>query len=90
MLKKELIVAIAEAARLDKNVVDKALDGLALVAQRSLGQGEDITLPGIGKLVLVQRAARVSRNPRTGESVNVPAKHAVKFKPSKDLEQAIN
>lgn len=47
-------------------------------------------LPGIGKLVVVERAARMGRNPKTGEALEIPARKAVGFKPSGTLKGAIN
>jgi len=47
------------------------------------------TLPGIGKLVLVNRKARIGRNPATGEQINIPAKRVVKFRVAKAAKDAI-
>ena len=47
------------------------------------------TIPGLGKLVLVNRKARVGRNPATGESINIPAKRVVKFRVAKAAKDAI-
>ena len=46
-------------------------------------------VPGLGKLVLVDRAARVGRNPKTGEAIEIPAKKAVKFRVSKACKDAV-
>jgi DNA-binding protein HU-beta len=47
------------------------------------------TLPGIGKLVLVNRKARMGRNPATGETISIPAKKVVKFRVAKAAKDAI-
>ena len=47
------------------------------------------TLPGIGKLVLVNRKARMGRNPQTGEAIKIPAKRVVKFRVAKAAKDAI-
>lgn len=47
------------------------------------------TLPGIGKLVLVNRKARMGRNPKTGEAIKIPAKKVVKFRVAKAAKEAI-
>jgi DNA-binding protein HU-beta len=47
------------------------------------------TLPGIGKLVLVQRKARIGRNPATGEQIQIPAKTVVKFRVAKAAKEAV-
>ena len=46
-------------------------------------------MPGLGKLVRVDRKARVGRNPATGETINIPAKKVVKFRVSKSVKDAI-
>jgi DNA-binding protein HU-beta len=47
------------------------------------------TLPGIGKLVLVDRKARIGRNPATGAQINIPAKTVVKFRVAKAAKEAV-
>jgi DNA-binding protein HU-beta len=47
------------------------------------------TLPGIGKLVLVNRKARIGRNPKTGEQIQIPAKTVVKFRVAKACKEAV-
>jgi DNA-binding protein HU-beta len=47
------------------------------------------TLPGLGKLVLVNRKARMGRNPQTGEAIKIPAKKVVKFRVAKAAKEAI-
>ena len=85
MNKPDLIKQIADQSTLSGMQVDSVLDALAKVASKALGEGDDITLPGIGKLSVSERAARTGRNPRTGEPVDIPAKSAVKFKAAKAL-----
>jgi DNA-binding protein HU-beta len=50
---------------------------------------DTFTLPGIGKLVLKNRAARMGRNPKTGETISIPAKRVVKFRVAKAAKDAI-
>ena len=52
-------------------------------------QKDTFTLPGIGKLVLRNRAARLGRNPKTGETIQIPAKRVVKFRVAKAAKDAI-
>lgn len=89
MNKQELINEIAEDADLSKAEVGRVLDTLGLCAQNALTQGDEVVLPGIGKLKTKERAARTSRNPKTGEAVEVPAKTVVKFSPAKALKEAV-
>lgn len=88
MNKIETIKAIAAAAGVTKAVTEKVLEAQAVVAV-SIDTHKEIALPGIGKLVHATKAARTARNPKTGESVNVPARGVVKFKPSTEFKNAV-
>ncbi|GAB7082316.1 HU family DNA-binding protein [Megalodesulfovibrio paquesii] len=91
MTKAELIDAIALATGdLTKTAIDQVLDALAKVAKEALGKGEDVPLPGIGKLEVRERAARMGRNPQTGEALEIAAHKAVGFNPSSTLKGAVN
>ncbi len=89
MTKQELINHIAGEADITKVQAEAALHAITGFTQARLAEGNDVTLPGIGSLKLDVRAARTGRNPRTGESVEVPAKNVVKFKAAKALNDAI-
>ncbi len=85
--KAQLVAAIAEKAELPKKQAAEILDYIAVLAYKHAK--DTFTLPGIGKLVLNNRAARVGRNPKTGESINIPAKRVVKFRVAKAAKDAI-
>lgn len=85
--KSEIIAGIAEATESSKKQAACALD--ALVAMAYKGAKDGFTIPGLGKLVLVQRQARIGRNPATGETINIPAKKVVKFRVAKAAKVAI-
>lgn len=87
MTKTQTIATLAEKTGLSKSQVTAVLDELAAVAYREAASG--FVIPGIGKLVLVQRQARLGRNPATGEVIQIPAKTAVKFRVSKACKDAI-
>jgi DNA-binding protein HU-beta len=87
MTKTQTIATLAEKTGLSKSQVTAVLDELAAVAYREAASG--FVIPGIGKLVLVQRQARLGRNPATGETIQIPAKTAVKFRVSKVCKDAI-
>jgi len=65
----------------------KILDSIAELAYKNAKN--TFTLPGLGKLVLVNRKARIGRNPATGEQINIPAKRVVKFRVAKAAKDAI-
>ena len=89
MTKTEMLTALADASGLSKKDVKDFLEvwtGLALKEVK--GSGEFV-LPGIGKLVKVNRKARMGRNPATGESIHIPAKTVVKFRVAKAAKEAV-
>jgi DNA-binding protein HU-beta len=72
---------------LTKVQVKSLLDALTAIAYKEAKNG--FTLPGLGKLVLMKRAARMGRNPATGETIKIPAKTVLKFRVSKAAKEAI-
>ena len=89
MNQAELISAIAGDTGHSKTDVKFILDELAAKATHALNQGDEVTLPGIGKLKPVEKPARTGRNPATGEEIEIPAKTAVKFTAAKALKDAV-
>jgi DNA-binding protein HU-beta len=87
MTKSQIIAAIAEKAEITKAQAETALDTLADLAYK--GAGEGFTVPGLGKLVKVDRAARTGRNPATGEEIQIAAKKVLKFRVAKAAKDAI-
>ena len=87
MTKTKTIAALAERTGLSKADVGNVLEALATLAYAEAKDG--FTLPGIGKLVLVNRAARMGRNPATGESIHIPAKKVVKFRVAKVCKESV-
>jgi DNA-binding protein HU-beta len=87
MTKTETVTALAEKTGLSKSQVSGVLDELATLAYREAKGG--FVVPGIGKLVLVQRSARVGRNPATGATIQIPAKTVVKFRVAKVCKDAV-
>ena len=87
MTKTQTIAALAEKTGLSKADVRTFMDALAAVACAEAKNG--FTLPGLGKLVLVNRKARMGRNPATGETIQIPAKTVVKFRIAKACKEAV-
>lgn len=86
LIKDVLRITREEDAR-DLHAVDVevVLDALAEACAARLAVGDDVTLPGIGRLKVTARAARMVRNPRTGEPMFIPPKHGVTFNAGKKL-----
>jgi DNA-binding protein HU-beta len=87
MTKSQLIARLAEKSGVAKKAVSTILEELAQTAYKEAKVG--FTVPGIGKLVLVQRKARTGRNPATGATIKIPAKKVVKFRVAKAAKDAI-
>jgi DNA-binding protein HU-beta len=85
--KTQIIADVAEAAGITKKEAASALDALVQMAYKGAKVG--FTVPGLGKLVLDQRKARMGRNPATGESIKIKAKKVVKFRVGKACKDAI-
>ena len=85
--KSQLAAAIAEKAEISKKQAVEILENIAQLAYKHAK--DTFTLPGIGKLVLKNRAARMGRNPKTGEAISIPAKRVVKFRVAKAAKDAI-
>ena len=86
MNKTELITAMAEASGLTKKDCDTALNAFVDTLQTALKSGDKVQLVGFGTFETKARPARVGRNPRTGAPVRIPARRAVRFRPSRTIE----
>ncbi len=87
MTKTQTIAALAERTGLQKAQVATFLEELAGLSYTEAKDG--FTIPGIGKLVLVDRKERKGRNPATGEEILIPAKTVVKFRISKVCKESV-
>lgn len=90
MNKTDLVKVIAEKLGLTQKDVSAVIDEFVEVSTNALKKGQEVSLPGLGKLAVAKRAARTSMNPRTKELVKVPARKAPVFKPAKALKDAVN
>ena len=86
MTKTQVYAALAEKTGLSKADARNAIDSLVQLSYENAADG--FTIPGLGKLILVDRAARMARNPATGEPVHVPAKRVLKFRIAKAAKDA--
>jgi DNA-binding protein HU-beta len=87
MTKTQMLKQLAEKNGVTKAQAAAFMESLAEMAYAEAPNG--FTLPGIGKLVVVDRKARMGRNPATGESIFIPAKKAVKFRVAKACKEAL-
>lgn len=87
LTKTQITSTLAEKTGITKKTANEVLDVLAELAYKNAKN--TFTLPGIGKLVLVNRKARLGRNPATGAQIKIPAKKVVKFRVAKAAKDAI-
>jgi DNA-binding protein HU-beta len=85
--KSQVAATLAEKVEITKKQSAQYLDELAQLAYKNAKN--TFTLPGVGKLVLVNRKARIGRNPATGAQIQIPAKRVVKFRVAKAAKDAI-
>jgi len=89
MNKKELVEKIAMNTKTTPAEAKRFLNVFIELIQKSMKKGEPVKLFGFGVYSVTRRAAREGRNPRNGETIQIPAKNVVKFKPSKALNDAL-
>jgi len=87
LTKSQITASIAESVGLTKKQADECIQTLVDLAYKNAKNS--FTLPGLGKLVLVNRKARMGRNPATGAEIKIPAKRVVKFRVAKAAKDAI-
>ena len=87
LTKSQIVSAIADKNSITKKQAAEILEQLAALAYKHAK--DTFTIPGVGKLVLVNRKARVGRNPATGETIQIKAKRVVKFRVAKAAKDAI-
>jgi len=89
MTKGQLVTNLSEKLDMTKKDVNNFLDALNDIAYKETKKNGAFTLPGLGKLVLVKRKARIGRNPATGEEIKIKAKTVVKFRVAKVCKDTI-
>jgi DNA-binding protein HU-beta len=90
MNKAELVDAVASAASLSKADAGRAVDAVTGSIASSLSRGEQVAVVGFGTFSVKHRAARMGRNPRTGEAIQIQASNVPGFKAGKALKEAVN
>ena len=87
MTKSQVLKALAERTGLTKKEVTSVVEEMVNMAYKEAASG--FTIPGLGKLVVVNRKARMGRNPATGEAIHIPAKRVLKFRIAKAAKDAV-
>ncbi len=90
MNKAELVTAVAEKAGLSKKDSEKAINAAFDVITETLVAGDKVQLVGFGAFEVKERGARVGRNPKTKEEIQIPASRVASFKVGKALKDAVS
>ena len=90
MNKQDIIDIMAEQADISKAAAERALNAFTDTITNELGSGNEVVLVGFGTWSTSERAAREGRNPKTGETIQIPASTVAKFKAGKKLKDAVN
>ena len=90
MTKADLIESVASKVDLPRATAERAVNTLFDDMVEALKQGDKVNISGFGTFSISSRKARVGRNPKTGESIEIGASRAAKFKAGKTLKDALN
>lgn len=89
MTKTELVDELADRADLTKRAADDALNAVLDIITEELADGEKVTVTGFGTFLVRHRAARMGRNPQTGEPIHIPAQNTPAFRAGSNLKDAV-
>ena len=90
MTKTQLIDAVSASAGHTKKDTETVIEAFITEVSGALAKGEKVDLRGFGNFVAREKKARQGRNPKTGETIEIAARKAVAFKPSKELATKVN
>jgi DNA-binding protein HU-beta len=85
----ELVAKVAEAAEVTKKDAEKAVSATFAAIEEALAAGDKVQLVGFGTFEVRDRAARIGRNPKTGDEIKIPATKVPAFKPGKALKERV-
>jgi DNA-binding protein HU-beta len=86
---KHISAGLAEKREMPKKQVQELLEGFVDSLTKNLKKGEKIRIPGLGIFVVAKRAARMGRNPATGEPIKIKASKKIAFRPAKELKDSV-
>jgi len=89
MTKSQIVSHFAKKFELTRKTASGIIEEVAALAISETKKNGSFTIPGIGKLVLVKRKARMGRNPQTGKAIKIPAKTVVRMRVAKAAKEAI-
>ena len=86
----DLVNSISEKTGLTKSKTNEVVDAFVSSITESLKSGEKVTLVGFGTFATTKKEARKGRNPKTGETIEIPSKTVAKFKAGSELSKSVN
>ena len=89
LTKSQLSSSLAEKAGITKATAKTVIDSIASIACEEVKAKGEFTIPGVGKLVISNRSARMGRNPATGEAISIPARKVLKFRVAKACKDSV-
>jgi len=87
--KQELVASVAEKTKLTKKDAELALNAVLESIKEALAKGDKVSLVGFGTFEVRERKERAGRNPRTRETIKIPAAKVPAFRPGKDLKESV-
>jgi len=90
MNKGELVSSISESGNITRAAARRALDTVIANMTAAMKNGEKVTISGFGSFRVIDRAAQKGRNPQTGQTITIPARRVVKFRPAKKLAERVD
>lgn len=90
MNKADLVASVTDTTGLPKSTAEVAVNTIFTALTDALAQGDGVAIAGFGNFTVKAREARKGRNPRTGDTIDIPASKAAGFKPAKALKDAVN
>ena len=88
MNRRELVLALAERTDTDRRTADAALQAFIDTVTEAVAKGDPVRITGFAKFARIDRAARMGRNPATGETIRIKAKRVARITPLKDFKDA--
>lgn len=89
MTKAQFVAKLAETSELSKKQADTVLDNLVQMVQSAVKKGEAVKIPNLGTWRKRKTAARMGRNPQTGEAIKIPARNKVRFTVAKSFKDTV-
>ncbi|MCY4151134.1 MAG: HU family DNA-binding protein [Aestuariivita sp.] len=90
MRKQDIVAHVMSTAVVNKSQAEHAVNATFEAITNALADGEEVSIPGFGKFLRIERAARTGRNPQTGETIQIKASSNAAFRAAKALKDSLN